>query len=408
MATLSKKLAIAVLAVLGSPGCGKLVGLDTPSTPLAQIHFLVTGVPSVPGADAGEQDGSSLSGADAGEQALQLRIALVWGAQVQPEPFCLFPPKAVAPVHVEAGWKQPSAADVVQQGWPNGFRFVPNLADVDVAVEPDVPGTIDLINLPTAGVMVGDITGRIAYASLVVYDDRNGNSIFDLRHPQRRDHEEHFDPGTPATRDIPYGASFINMNLPDQRVAYLEGTFDQTAAFYPRYGCESSPPPPAFSILSAGGYMQPSLSDFVAAALAGQLEETSCGVAKLDEAVVTIPLQMAPDGPQSWPPPNALRELACTVNNADGSTVYSKPDTAPDLTHLDWACVGFPELPGETAGVASGQQLVVAGSPSEPCQYVTHYILHGCDTDPNCLSGGWDYTTPKNPPPSWWPCSRAP
>jgi hypothetical protein len=412
MATLTRLLTMAALAGLVLSGCGKRVGLDTPVTPLAQIHFLVTGVPSVLGTDAGEQDASAVLGEDAGEQdasaeqgdarmqAPHLRVALVWGAQVLPEPFCVLPPES------------PAAAAVIQAGCPDIFRFVPNLSGPGVAVEPGVPGTIDLINLPKAGVMVGDLTARIAYASLVVYDDRNGNGILDFRHPQQgHQHEEDYDPGTPATRDIPYGASFISMTQPDQRVAYHEGG-DFSAAFYPRPGCGQAPP--NFSILSAGGFPRPDLSQDAAllALSLGQLpaeDPATCGVAKLDEAVVTVPLQLAPDRAQSWPPPDALKELACTVNNTDGTTRYREPPAnAPDLAHLDWACVGFPHLPGDTAGVASGQQLVVAGAPNDPCQYVNHYTLRGCDNDPNCSAGFWDYTTPENPPPAWWPCPTTP
>ena len=410
MATLNKTLVMAVLAGVGFAGCGKLVGLHTPATPLAQIHFLVTGVPSVPGGDAGEPDASLVSGADAGEQdgsaeqadvgtqVPHLRVALVWGAQVLPEPFCVLPPES------------PAAAAVIQAGCPDIFRFVPDLADFDVAVEPNEPGTIDLFNLPTAGVMVGDVTARIAYASLIVYDDRNGNGILDFRHPQQgHHHEEDYNPGTPATRDIPYGASFINMTLPDQRVAYREGG-DFSAAFYPRPGCGHAPP--HFSILSTGGFPRPDLTNQAAllALSLGQLPpEPSCDVATLDEAVVTIPLQLAPDSPHSWPPPDALRELACTVNNADGATSYHEPPATPfNLDIAPWACVGFPKLPGDTTGVASGQQLVVAGAPNDPCQSVTHYILRGCDNDPSCSTPGWDYTTPNNPPPAWWPCPTTP
>jgi hypothetical protein len=430
MATLNSKLVIAVLAGLGFPACGKLVGVDTSGPPLAQIHFLVTGQALVPGADGGDSDALALSDADAGEQdasaeqadagtqAPHLRVALVWGAQVLPEPFCVRPPASMAPVHLDPSWRPPSRDRVVAAGCPDIFRFVPNLSGPDVAVEPGVPGTIDLINLPNASVMVGDLTARIAYASLVVYDDRDGNGILDFRHPrQGNSHhdEEHYDPGTPETRDIPYGASFIDMTQPDQRVAYREGGFDQTVAFYPRYGCESYPPLPGFSILSADGFSIVldgvahsvsglSQSALATAAVLGQLGETTCGVAKLDEAVVTIPLQLEPDRAQPWPPPDTLRELACTVNNADGNTRYLEPVGIPDFAYVDWACVGFPHLPGDDAGVTSGQQLVVASSPNEPCQYVYHYILRGCDTGPNCSSGGWDYTTPQNPPPSWWPC----
>ena len=392
MATLSRTLTMAALACFGFPGCGKLVGLNTPVTPLAQVQVQVAG------------DIASVPGADAGEQAPQLRVALVWGTQWLPEPFCVVPPTSVDAVRVESDWKPPSADAVVAAGCPDSFRFVPDRAGADIAVQPGVQ-TITLINLPAADVMVGDVTARVAYASLIVYDDRNGNGTLDFHHPPL--HRRHSQPdvvedaGPPATRDIVYGASFISMTLPDQRVAYLEGTFDKTAAFYPRFGCDSYPPLPGFSILSAGGYLQPGYaqSDLVAAVLQRQLTETSCGVATLDE-VVTIPLQ------PTLQPPASLAELACTVNDTGGTTFYREPPAnAPDLSTLDWACVGFPHLPGDNAGAALGNQLVVASASTDACQSVNHYTLRGCDNDPSCSAPSWDVTAT---PPDWWPCPTTP
>jgi hypothetical protein len=393
---------LAMVAVVGLafPGCGKRVGLDTPVTPLAQIHFQVTVETSVPGADAGEQDVSSGPEADAGEQAPQLRVALMWGTQWLPEPFCVLPPESVAPIHIEADWKPPSADAVLRAGCPDNFRFVPDRVGADVALGTSEAGTIDLINLPAADVMVGDVTARIAYASLIVYDDRNGNGTLDFYHPLRRRHEEDYNPGTPATRDLPYGASFITMTQPDQRVAYREGAFDTSitgVAFYPRYRCGA--PLPGFSILSAGGFSQ---SAALAAALRQELPEedpTSCVEAKLDEAVVTIPLQPPPDPLQ---PPDVLKELACTVTDTGGTTFYREPPAnQPNFVHVDWACVGFPHLPGDDAGVPLGSQLVIANGSTDACQSVNHYTLRGCDNDPSCAAPSWDVAAT---PPDWWPC----
>ena len=375
MATLNRMLTTAAFACLAFSGCGKLVGLNTPVTPLAQINFQVTG------------DIASVQRPDTVGQTPQLRVAVVWGAQWLPEPFCVLPPES------------PAAAAVIAAGCPDSLRFVPARAGADVAVQPNVPATIDLVNLPAADLMVGDVTARVAYASLIVYDDRNGNGALDFRQPRQRRHDEGYDPGTPATRDIPYGASFISMTLPDQRVAYREGGFNANIAFYPRQGCD--PPPVRFSILSAGGFSQ---SDALLAFLQGQLpaeDPATCGVATLDQAVVTIPLQA---------PTTELTELSCTVNDTGGTTTYSQapataPTPTPDLSGATWACVGFPHIPGDDAGVVSGQQLVVATAPGEPCQYITHYTLRGCDNDPNCAAPGWDVTAT---PPSWWPCPTTP
>ena len=383
MATLTRLFTMAGFAGLAFSGCVKQAGLDTPVKPLEQIHFQVTG------------DIASVQRADTKGQTPQLHVAMVWGAQAWPEPFCFLPPESK------------EAAAVIAAGCPDSFRFVPERAGADVEVQPNVPATIDIINLPSADVMVGDVTARVAYASLIVYDDRNSNGVLDFRHPQRRRREEDYDPGTPATRDIPYGASFISMTLPDQRVAYREGGFNDKVAFYPRAGCD--PPPAGFSILSAGGFPQPDFSQPGVLAVAlqpGQFPaETSCGEAKLDEAVVTIPLQ-APDGEVG----DAgavdggatvtvnLSEVACTVTDPDGTTFYTEaPATAPDLRNRACAWVGFPQLPGDAP--VSGRQLAVAGAPDDPCQYVTHYTLRGCDNDPGCAAPRWDITATT---PAWW------
>jgi hypothetical protein len=372
MATLKSSLAVVAIAGLALAGCGKLVGLDTPVTPIAQIQVLVTG------------DIASVQRADTVERTPQLHVALVWGAQWLPEPFCVLPPES------------PAAAAVIAAGCPDSFRFVPDVAAAYVAVEPGVPATIDLINLPSADVMVGDITARVAYASLIVYDDRNGNGTLDFHHALRRRHEEDYNPGMPATRDIPYGASFISMTLPDQRVAYHEGG-DFNAAFYPRNNC--APAPPGFSVLSAGGFPPPDFSQPAAllAAASGQFPEedpTTCGVAKLSEVVVTIPLQ----------DPTGLTELACTVTDAGGTTFYREPPAdPPDLSKA--ACVGFPHLPGDDPGVANGRQVVVPGALTDPCHSVNHYTLRGCNNDPNCATPNWDVAAT---PPAWWPCPTTP
>ena len=76
------------------------------------------------------------------------------------------------------------------------------------------------------------------------------------------------------------------------------------------------------------------------------------------------------------------------------------PATAPDLSVF--ACVGFPQIPGDDAGTASGVQLVVPSRPNDACQSVNHYLLHGCSNDPSCATP-WDVA-----PPSWWPCPITP
>ena len=401
MATLGRLLAMAAMAGLAFSGCGKLEGLDIPVTPLARIQVQVTGdLPAT------------------ARPTPQLRVALMWGEQWLPEPFCVLPAES------------PKAAAVIATGCPDPFRFVPNLASADIPIQPEVTATIDLINLPEADLMVGDLTARIAYASLIVYDDINGNGMLDLHHPPHHQrHEEDYNPGTPATRDIVYGASFVSMTKPDQRVAYREGAPPAANfAFYPRIGCPD--PPPAFSILSASGF-QPDLSPSGLLALSQGIlpkehDLTECAAATLDETVVTIRLSAPPadagaegdagaeadagaegDAGAQGGEDYSLAELACTDPETSGTTFYQQPpDFDPSLTSSDpntpgppSACVGFPQLGSE--GITNGQQLVIANT--APCQSVTHYTLRGCDNDPNCPAPSWDLA-----PPAWWPCSTTP
>ena len=393
MATLRHFLACMAAASLLSLGCSKPVGLGGAVKPLVQINVQATDPNSVVPAGT------------------QLHVALVWGMQWQPEPFCFLPPES------------PEAADVMAAGCPNNFGFVPTLVAADTTLQLGSPAAIALDSLPSADVMVGDLNGRVAYGSLVVYDDRNNNGILDLRSPPRfHRHEDEGDqlptyddggPGGPA--DLVYGASFVLMTQPDQRVSYLEGKFDDQAAFYPRWGCpEDTFPPPSFAILSAGGFLQgdsgffqPDSGVLQADTLANLLNKkpfpledpSTCSAAKPNDTVVTIELQ----------DPANLTQLACTPNDSGGTTNYHKaPGTAPmDFAHTSrrYACVGFPYIPGDDAGVYSGHQIVVSSMPSEPCKYIVHYTLHGCDTNPSCSFGGWDITSTT---PDWWMNANCP
>lgn len=369
MATLKTSL-IVVAAVAA---CGKPVGLNGPVRPLASIHVVVTGDPAIVAPS---------------EPAPNLRVALLWGLQWRPEPFCFLPPESSA------------MAALLAAGCPDSFGFVPNRVGADVAVQPGVPASIELIDLPAADVMVGDITGRVAYASLVVYDDRNGNGVLDTHRPRRRRHDDSQanqpppeDAGPPATRDAVYGASFISMTQPDRRIAFREGSFDPTVAFYPRANCEG--PPSGFSILSAGGF---TASAALQASVLGQLpaeDPATCAIAPLNDTI-SIALQA----------PGPLSQLACTQVDTDGVSYYRQaPADKPDLTTSTWACASFPHLSGDDAGAPTGKQLLVAGNPNDPCRSVVHYTLRGCDNDPMCVHPSWDITAT---PPSWWPCSTSP
>jgi hypothetical protein len=393
MAAVMRSLFAVVLAAW--LGCGKPVGLNAPVTPLVQIHVKTAWQVSAADGGIDSLDGSvGLPGDGTGE--LHLHVALVWGQQWLPEPFCVLN-QAVELVST----LPPDLKSVVDRGCRDSFGFIPDSAGVDTVLAPDGSATISLISLPHADLMVGDLTSRIAYASLVVYDDRNLDGVLNFRHPQRQrgDNNTGNDAGVsdaPGFPDIVYGASFISMTQPDRRVAYLEGAFNPDVAFYPRGPRGTCPEPPkGFSLLSASGF---SLTpDTLASIARGAFPpEQICDSAPIDDTVV-IGLQQDPASLA------ALSQLACTTNDSGGTTFYRRPPTTLDLTDRTWACASFPRLLGDDAGVPSGEQLVVASAPSQPCRGTLHYTLRGCNNDPTCVTPSWDLTAPSSRP-SWWPC----
>ena len=356
---MTRWLALALLA-----GCGDLAGFSGEATPLATLHVEAVGdfeMVRAPGA-TGEN----------------LRIALVWGTEWLPELLCFLPPDT------------PELATAVAAGCRNPLSFTPDRVAASVPIVPDVPAELTLDALPSADVMYGDVTARVAYASLVVFDDRDATGTLELARPHRLP-SGGFDPEQDVlTNDIIYGASFVAMTEPDQRLAFREGGFVETG-FYPRHGCGE--PLPAFSIVGAGGF---SLADAAAATAAGTLPaepDGSCTEAKPEDTTVVIPFR-----------PNAeVRETGCQQRALDASVRYREPptDPPPDLDRHAFACTTIPQLGGDTSteGIV---QLVVATRPEETCKGLTHYTLIGCDEGRLvCDNPEWDFRTS---PPSWWPC----
>jgi hypothetical protein len=348
-----------VVALALIAACGDLEGFGGPTPPLATIRLETTGQ-LVPPDDAPVE---------------KLQLALVYGGQWLTEPLCFLPPPS------------PEVAAVIEAGCPDTFGFVPERVTQNIPIEAGVPAAMDLFDLPAADVMVGDVTGRVAYASLVVYDDRNGSGTLELGQPNRFPSGNDPGPGMPTPRDIVYGASFSSMTLPDQRLAFREGAFDGRAAFFPRAGCGD--PLPAFSILAAGGFTPEAA---LAALLQGKLPEqdpATCSELPLDEAIVSIALQ----------PAGALKEVACEPRRSDSSVRYREPpDESPNLDLHLFACTQIPSFEG---GNEDTMQLVVASNETDRCKGLTHYVLNGCDEDALCALPEWDH---RASPPAWWPC----
>jgi hypothetical protein len=379
MATVKSTLALVALATLVG-ACGKLHGLGGEPTPLVSFDVQVTGTPP-----AGASD---------------LDVALVWGRQWLVEPLCILPPDSR---------DDPNAvAAVIAAGCRDPFGFIPARVAANAPLNPDGTATIDLFALPSADLMVGDLTARIAYASLVVYDDKNGDGTLNLAVPFRPSDFGGGGMGSGGgsgdnvkTPDEVEAGSFITQIhdpmgvVIDQRIAYREGAYI-TTGFYPRAGCGD--PPPAFSTLAASGF---TIADAITATMMGTVPQ---------EADLSQCVQRAPDAgpvtfgygvPSDLPPPAGARdlaELACTERSTDSTVRYREPPTdMPDFTNRTFACVHYPSF-GDPSDVI---ELVVSGRTDDSCVGLTHYILKGCREGPDCGTPDWDHSLA---PPSWWPC----
>ena len=316
------------------------------------------------------------------------KFAMLWATEWLTEPLCILPADS------------PEAATAIAAGCRDAFGFVPDRVGANVPLDPTTNGAeLQLTSLPAADVMVGDVTARVAYASFVLYDDRDDSGTLELSAPHRlggRDDMGPPDEEPPESRDTVYGASFVSMTATDRRLAFREGAF-ATTAFYPRAGCDA--PLPAFSIVGAGGFTAQAA---IAATLAGMLPQedpAQCFVGPPDTSPVTVAVHTDPTEL------SAIREVACDERRNDSSIRFREPPVdAPDLTDRAAACTALASFGGSGSGSGSGapmqQQFVISGKSTE-CKGLTHYVLRGCREDANCALPDWDISAT---PPAWWTC----
>ena len=190
-------------------GCGNLKGLGGEASPL--VSFTVT-VDDPSGVLARAQHPS---------------LAMVWGKQWLVEPVCILP--------VDSRDDATKVNALLAAGCRDPFGFVPARVAASVPVTAGEPATIDLLSLPSADLMVGDVTARVAYASFIAYDDGDDDTTLRLAAPNRPPEDGRPQDNTPiTTMDTVYGASFVTMTAPDQRAAYREGAFSADRTRRPR------------------------------------------------------------------------------------------------------------------------------------------------------------------------------
>jgi len=356
------------MLALALAACGDLEGYGGPTPPLVSFQIETTGDFEAVRQDATEP---------------HLHAALVWTEQWVPQPFC-----RSLPVSDEA-------TAVALAGCRDPLGVSPDRVAANIEIALGEPAQLDLFALPAADVMVGDITARIAYGTIVIFDDRDGDGTLGLR-SSRRFVMEQGPPGDDemmSSPDVVYGTSFLTMQEPDQRIAFREGAYLALSAFYPRFGCGE--PPKGFSVLSAGGF---TLQEAIAAQLAGRLPEidaATCAEQLPEDAAFSITLR----------PPTEVNAITCTVQREDGSVRYRNPANADtnELAGRAMACVPALDKNGEPTETL---ELVVSSRPDEPCKEVFHFLLKGCRDGLECSDEGdpddkWDNTAF---PPAWWPC----
>ncbi|MDB4981427.1 MAG: hypothetical protein JWM82_2179 [Myxococcales bacterium] len=395
------KRALALGAMLCLGACGKLDGFGGAEPPLSTFQVRLDG------------DLTALRPAGVTSDHA-LRVAVVWGAQWHTEPLCILPTEDDA------------TTKVLTRGCRDPLGFVPARVDASVAIAPGQTASLPLYALPTPDVLVGDRTGRVAYASFVVYDDVDDSGTLELSRPHRTPaggrRADELNNDIVDSNDIIYGASFVTMTAADQRVAYLEGAFDPEAAFYPRVGCPT--PRLGFSVVGAGGFSKEAATSATLMGILPRQDPASCSDAAPGATIVDVAASAPAD----------VVEVGCDERTNDGSSRYREPPTtSPDLTGRLTACAPLPAFDVGALGAGSGAdggsgavadgggidgggtdggaavgassliQLVVSGRTSDRCKGLTHYTLRGCRENVSCVAPDWDFTAN---PPSWWPCPR--
>jgi hypothetical protein len=336
MATLGDQIAVAVAVALA--GCSDLHGLDPEQlSPLASVHVRVTG-----DLDAVRPPGSGQP---------RLRVMIFWGDSWLPDASCL-PPFENA---------QHAAVAALGCGDPLSFRALFSPAE-GAAFGADGIATLDLYSLPS--MLFGDMYSQIAYGSLIVYDDSDGDGSM-----------------APFT-EFAYGASFTSMARPDTRLAFRHGGFDDRSAFYPRRGC--APPAPGYSILSTGGF---TLEQAIEAQARGELPAQDPAQCRQDAIDHEVAVELRP--------PEDLADVRCPGFGFGFSP--PPPEPFPDEPRFITACTSIPD---RGTGRARGRsQLLAADEFFRGCKFLSHYVLRGCYADPLCEVPEWEVA-----PPSWWPC----
>ena len=233
--------------------------------------------------------------------------------------------------------------------------------------------------LPPAEVIIGTPDARVAYGSVVIFDDLNEDEVltvgfalpFGLEKGSAESDQGDNDArgrgffDDPIEPDLLYGSSFTTLLDTQQRIVFREGNFVESF-FYPLGDCV---PPPGLSIMT------------IAPEEPGDFEDLKCDIQEIDESLI-----LEVSGPNS-----RLQELICDppevwVLRAGDDLLI----TEEDLDRSELTCL-------------SPWELVISNTDAS-CKTLSVFRLIDCPSDePTCENPWWD---DRAQPPVWWPCGE--
>lgn len=314
---------------LGAAACGSGVhDASIASTPLVTLH--------------GHVDTAALTRA---HPDVPLIAALVWAGVPAVNPVCL-------------QFDRPELQGVC----PDPFGVFTGELERGAPVAPDGTFALELYHLPLARVSVGDEATRIAYGSLIILEDVNGDgqpSFIGRGMSREGDRRGDVAPLT-TNADTMVAATFTTLRAAQTRVVFREGGFVKDSGFYPMPGCEA--PPRGFSIVEAPPWSE--------APTAGG----GCAARDITSTVEVLPL------------PRAEADAFACRSVQRGSRVREPQEDEKPPRNSQNVCLSHEILAEVVPGV---------------CRRLRVLALKGCNVDPLCKTPEWDQA---NTPPSWWPC----
>lgn len=251
----------------------------------------------------------------------------------------------------------------------------PSVAVSSRQVREGAPVELPFMHLPSAEVLFGTPDSRVGYATVVLFEDLNGDEALTIGEAGRvgrrrggpdRDQE-------PQEPDRLYGASWLSLAEPHTRLVYQEGRSAE-GFFYPTIACPERPQ--GLSLLESNAMLSDLLSLFSPEAPPPSEGSDICVLSTL-----SAPLSLTPQ-----PASPRLQELACEPLEDEGE---EPPEREPD-EGLEMTCLSATEL--------------VAVDPEAVCKGVALWRLVGCPlNEVSCEAPEWDMRTNV---PTWWPCDQ--